>query len=284
METVRQVAFITLSESRPRAWVTLPGCNFRCRGCFSIAREAFGEFMSPDELVDLLMNSSKEYYGHHSLEEILLTGGEPTLDPEFLVSLVSKLNELTEKIVVQTNGYILDPLLTDRLIDSGLEEIICDIKAWNDEVHRWYTGRSNRPVLENIRYACERIKTTVNTLLIPDVVDVKEIEGISRFLASCHPIDMEYRINPFRSELSPVPVSRDPTEKELDEAIRIASMYLPGSVRSRSCLRESGGNGTTHWMTVFPDGRMERRSVDDYRERNLRLYGEKGIERKDGRD
>ena len=59
---------------RPRAWITLPGCNFNCRGCFAIARKAFGTTMTPTDLIDLLKGASKRYYGRTSLEEVISTG------------------------------------------------------------------------------------------------------------------------------------------------------------------------------------------------------------------
>lgn len=272
LEPRRLVAYATLSELRPRAWITLPGCNFDCRGCFAIAKREFGTPMTPSELVDLLGKASEKYYGRISLEEVMITGGEPSLDGDFLVSLVARLRGVATRVVVQTNASLLEPELLDRLMDSGLTELVCDLKAWDDSLHRWYTGHSNRAVLNNIRYACGRIKITINTLLIPDVVDVEEIESLARFLSQCDPKDLEYRINPFRAELSPEPLSREPDDRELEAAVRAAERHLEGSVRSRSCLRESNGGPTTHWITVFPDGRMERRGMENYRERNRALF------------
>jgi pyruvate-formate lyase-activating enzyme len=257
---------------RPRAWITLPGCNFNCRGCFAIAKRAFGTLMSPSELVALLKTASTEYYGQTSLEEVMITGGEPALDGDFLVSLVSSLREITPRILVQTNASLLTPELLDRLIDKGLDELVCDLKAWDDSLHRWYTGHTNQAVLRNIKYACGRMKITVNTLLIPDVVDAEEIEALAHFLSQCDPKELEYRINPFRADLSPEPMSREPNEEEMKVAVMAAERHLEGSVRSRSCLRESEGGPTTHWITVFPDGRMERRGMENYRERNRALF------------
>jgi organic radical activating enzyme len=48
---IRHVPFITLSELKPRVWITLSGCNFRCRGCFSFAREPIGEVMTAEQVV-----------------------------------------------------------------------------------------------------------------------------------------------------------------------------------------------------------------------------------------
>jgi pyruvate-formate lyase-activating enzyme len=50
----RRIPFITLSELKPRAWITLSGCNFKCKGCFSIARETVGEPMTVEQVINLV--------------------------------------------------------------------------------------------------------------------------------------------------------------------------------------------------------------------------------------
>ena len=53
-EECRHVPFVTLSEVKPRVWLTLAGCNFKCRGCFSVAREVVGVCLSVEDLMHLL--------------------------------------------------------------------------------------------------------------------------------------------------------------------------------------------------------------------------------------
>lgn len=73
----RHVPFITLSEIKPRVWITLSDCNFKCKGCFSPARGIIGKKMDVDELVSLVKKASFDYYQKFP-EEIIITGGEPT--------------------------------------------------------------------------------------------------------------------------------------------------------------------------------------------------------------
>nr|CBH38031.1 hypothetical protein BSM_15080 [uncultured archaeon]CBH38492.1 hypothetical protein BSM_19690 [uncultured archaeon] len=42
----RHVPFVTFSAPKPRVLITLLGCNFKCKGCFSLARDTIGERMS----------------------------------------------------------------------------------------------------------------------------------------------------------------------------------------------------------------------------------------------
>ena len=268
----RYVPFITLSELKPRVWITLSGCNFRCRGCFSLAREPIGEPMSVEQLIKLVKKSSSDYYGDTPLEEAVITGGEPTLDRDYLVDLVSQLKEFVEWIVVDTNGYFLDDGYLKELIEAGLTEVMFDLKAWDEKLHEWYTGYSNKRILANIRNAYGKVKLVVNTVYIPGIVDEAEIEQIARFLAG---IDkkgaIDYRINRFNTNLSYEKISRNPYPEEVEHAYSIVAKYMKNAVMGKSCVRERKIEEKRGWMTVFPDGTLKRRTLDDYRKENERM-------------
>ena len=112
----------------------------------------------------------------------------------------------------------------------------------------------------------------VGTLLMPGLVGEEEIVRVARFLADCRPMDLEYRICPFESRLSPEPVCRDPSQEELGQARAAAARALSGTVGSRSCLRDSDERPHATWVTVFPDGTMRRRGGDGYRAENETRY------------
>ena len=80
------------------------------------------------------------------------------------------------------------------------------------------------------------------------------------------------RINPFRAELSPVNISREPSPEEMENALSIARDRLGEAVTSRSCLREREGGPVQSWITVFPDGSQWRRDVHGYRRENEELF------------
>ena len=61
-----------------------------------------------------------------------------------------------------------------------------DLKAWNDNLHRILTGRSNEQTLKNFErvFDCYPDVISATTLLVPYYVDEKEVESIARFIAS----------------------------------------------------------------------------------------------------
>lgn len=269
----RYIPFITLSELKPRVWITLSGCNFRCRGCFSLAREPIGEPMTVEQLINLVKKASSDYYRNTPLEEAVITGGEPTLDRDYLVDLVSQLKEFVEWIVVDTNGHFLDDGYLNELLEAGLTEVMFDLKAWDEKLHEWYTGYSNNGILANIRNAYGKVKLVVNTVYIPGIVDEPEIEKIARFLSKIDKKgELDYRINRFNTNLSYEKISRNPYPAEIEHAYSIVAKYMKNAVMGKSCVRERKIEEKRGWMTVFPDGTLKRRTLADYREENKRMY------------
>ncbi|MBN1456213.1 MAG: radical SAM protein [Methanomicrobia archaeon] len=271
-KSCRHVPFITLSERKPRVWITLSGCNFRCRGCFSFAREPIGEPMTAKQVVALVKNAARDYYDDMPLEEAVITGGEPTLDREYLVALLAQLKEVVCEIVLDTHGYFLDDAYLQELIEAGVTEVMFDLKAFDEQLHEWYTGYSNLRILENIRNAYGKVKLVVNTVYIPGIVDDREIGRIAEFLATLEtgePID--FRINRFRAELSREPIARNPSPEEISRAYAIAVRVLSNPVIGKSCVRERVTGEKRGWITVFPDGTTKRRTRDTYRAENATL-------------
>jgi pyruvate formate lyase activating enzyme len=268
----RGLQYFTLSEIEPRVWFMLQGCNFRCRGCFRPARDEGGAQLTAAETLARMERACLNYYGKLP-SEAMITGGEPTLDKVYLVQLVSGLKTRGfTKIVLMTNGYALgeDERYVPELTEAGLTEAHVDVKAFSDELHQWYTGKSNKPVLRAIqRLNASGITLIVQTVFIPGIVDLDEIEQIARFLATVNK-NIPYRINPFAPTFAFDRVSRRPTLEEMERAYDVASNYLPNAIVSRSCYREYPTPPPQKtWITVYPDLTVKRRSMEDQKEDRL---------------
>lgn len=268
----RGLLYFTLSEIEPRVWFMLTGCNFRCKGCFRPARDGGGTLLTAAETLDRMERACLNYYGKLPAEA-LITGGEPTMAKEYLLSLVRGLKERGfEKIVLMTNGYELgaDETYVPELEAAGVTEAHVDLKAYSESLHQWYTGKSNKPVLKAIeKLNASRIQLLVQTIYMPGLVDHEEIERIARFLASVNPA-IRYRINPFAPVFAFEKVTRRPTLEELEHAYEIASKYLPNTIISRSCYREYPTPPPQKtWITVYPDLTMKERGMKEQAEERL---------------
>ncbi len=199
------------------------GCNFECIGCLrkvepfdchfpapKLSPKPFSPaFLTVEDIIDALKNVKPQV--------VVFEGWEPTLDPH-LGKIATELHrEIGTCNYLLTNGYILPEL-------EGIDEVKVSIKAFSDEIHREYTGKSNRRVLYNLREFYQRgIKLSAETVLIPGYVNEEEIGRIARFLAS---VDKEI---PLRIDAYwPIASKkwRPPTAYEMRQAVDEAERYL----------------------------------------------------------
>jgi len=171
-----------------------------------------------------------------------------------------------------TNGYALgkDDVYVNELEEAGLTEAHIDLKAFSEDIHRTYTGKSNKPVLRAIaKLNASGIELLVQTVYMPGIVDDAEIEKIAQFLASLNK-NIRCRINPFVPVVAFEKVTRRPTVEEMERAYEIASKYLSNAIISRSCYREYPTPPPQKtWITVYPDLTLKKRGMKDQAEDRL---------------
>ena len=265
----RGLQYFTLSEIEPRIWFMLTGCNFRCKGCFRPARDGGGTLLSVEETLERAEQACLKHYGQLP-SKAMITGGEPTLDRDYLMGLVRGLNAKGFKeIILMSNGYEIGKHdnYASELVDAGVTEAHIDVKAFSEDIHIEYTGKSNKPVLDAVRRLDETgIELLIQTVYMPNIVADKEIERIARFLSSVDNA-IKYRINPFTPTFAFEAVTRRPTIEEMELAYKLAYRYLPNAIISRSCYREYPTPPAQEtWITVYPDLTYKRRSIKDQEE------------------
>lgn len=102
---------------------------------------------------------------------ITISGGEPLMQPEFVIELVEKLGGVHKAI--QTSGYA--PEETYKRVISKFDYIMQDIKLVDNELHQKYTGVSNEVILRNIEWLKQSGKEFILRMpLIPGVTDTEE--------------------------------------------------------------------------------------------------------------
>lgn len=227
MALYRKVPFLTFVISPYRkVKINLSGCNFDCRGCFAIAKEEVGRELSVEELINLMVKACLFLYGEVA-KEVQITGGEPTTNKCYLISLIKNLKELSvERISISTNGYLLDESLIEELKSLGVHHIKLDLKAYTEKVHASYTGRSNACVLKALKLLhYYNLNFYVRTIFTPEIIGFEEIEKTARFLSEVDKT-ISYKIYQFAPEQLDNKVSKSPTHKEMWKAYSLAKRYL----------------------------------------------------------
>lgn len=151
-------------------------CNlcFRCvDACSSKAIQKIGRFIEMDELLEILLKDRVFY--ETSGGGITLSGGEPTLFPEYVSSLLIKLKERDIHLTLQTSGFF-EYSRFKRMLLPYLSVIMYDIKLIDPIEHKRYTGKDNKIILENFKLLInERVRVLPRVPLIPGVTNKEEI-------------------------------------------------------------------------------------------------------------
>ena len=141
-------------------------CLYVCpEGLISVV----GESWTPGELAARVMKGAD--FLRMSGGGVTISGGEPTMQAEFVTALLRRLRGLHR--AVETCGYCSG----ERFISviGECEYILFDLKLADPEAHKRWCGVDNRPILENF----ERLRSSgreylVRVPLIPDVTDTSE--------------------------------------------------------------------------------------------------------------
>lgn len=227
MRRYRKIPFLTFVISPLRKLkINLSGCNFDCKGCFAIAKEKLGRSFSVKQLIHLIEKSSIFFYGD-MVEIVQITGGEPTIDKHYLISLIEGLKKLkVKKIGISTNGCLLDRNLIIELKSLEIDHLKLDIKAYTPRVHLEYTGKDNICVLRAVQLLHEyNLVFYIRTIFTPSIIGFEEIEKIAKFISGVDK-NIPYKLYQFAPEQLNSKISRPPTAEEMQKAYFIASKYL----------------------------------------------------------
>jgi len=150
----------------------------RCIGCLKCVEvcpeDAFvvvGKFMTAEEVLEEVL-SDKVFY-KTSGGGMTISGGEPTAQPEFTLSLLKKAKEAGIQTALDTNGNLEWEFLKELLRHTDL--VLYDIKSMDSKSHRDFTGVDNKRILENAKKIAEtNIEMRIRFPVIPEINDGKE--------------------------------------------------------------------------------------------------------------
>ena len=161
-----------------RCAVFLAGCPLRCAYCHNPdTRTDPGRETTPAETARKIARF-KPYFGADG--GATFSGGEPLLQAPFLAETIALLKEEGIGSVIDTSGAVkLTPAVRAAL--AGAQEILLDLKFWDDASYRRYTGGGIAQVLATLQYLEETDKPTViRIVIVPGIND--SVEVLSRYL------------------------------------------------------------------------------------------------------
>jgi pyruvate formate lyase activating enzyme len=139
--------------------------------CHSEAIRLLGQRMTVEELVEEAKKDIIFY--KHSCGGVTLSGGEPLLNPGFVLKLLRALKEEGISTGVDTCGHV--PWANIEQVLPYIDFFLWDIKHMNSQKHREFTGVSNELILSNARSVSDRdIPLYIRVAVIPGYNDSEE--------------------------------------------------------------------------------------------------------------
>jgi pyruvate formate lyase activating enzyme len=190
-----------------RTTIFLKGCPLRCWWChnpeshkilpekfdncnsrrgfdqtFSMTKDEIGKEVSVDELMQEIIKDRIFY--EESSGGVTFSGGEPLMQPHFLIQTLKecKLREIHS--VIDTSGYANMEVINEAALFADL--FLYDLKLMNDEFHQKYTGASNQLILKNlIELDKLNTKIIIRVPIVPGITDTNEnLFAIRGFVSS----------------------------------------------------------------------------------------------------
>ncbi|MEZ0248475.1 MAG: radical SAM protein, partial [Thermoproteus sp.] len=160
-----------------------------------------------------------------------------------LPKIVEFLSSSSIRVRLLTNGYHIGGDLLEALRSCAACEVVVGLKTPDPVKHLKYTGKPLAPVLQNVkRLLGAGIKVSFETVLIPGLNGVREVEELARIIG-----EMAGRAVLVIDPLVPVPGVqwRRPSDEEVREAVERASRYVEAKTHT-------AGGRASRAVVVFP--------------------------------
>jgi YjjW family glycine radical enzyme activase len=163
-------------------------CIKTCNSCSS----AKVQFMSADEVMEEIMNYKPFISG------ITVSGGECTLQEEFLVELFKRAKKENLTCFIDSNGS--KDFRKMHELTKLCDKVMLDVKVWDKDTHNKYIQFDNTNVLNNLEYLISIDKLyEVRTVVVPDIFNNEEtVERVSKIIGESN-LNIRYKLIIFRA-------------------------------------------------------------------------------------
>ncbi|MBM4451931.1 MAG: glycyl-radical enzyme activating protein [Chloroflexi bacterium] len=163
------------------------GCGLCADECPSNAMELLGKWVGVEEIINELVKD--QAYFEKSGGGVTLSGGEPTMQPDFAAMVLRRLKERGINTAIDTCGVCSEASL-DKLLPYT-DIVLFDLKEAEARKHHEFTGQHNQKVFDNLLYIRDYIVEYlpekvlwIRTPLIPGATAVPEnIAALGAFIA-----------------------------------------------------------------------------------------------------
>lgn len=148
--------------------VFLQGCKMRCLYCHNPDSWPLkqGKKRSVEDLFKEILKTKR--YMKTSGGGLTISGGEPLLQPEFVLALLEKAKEEDMHTCIDTNGLIGDEAIMDEILPL-VDLVMLDIKHVEEKAHKALSGQSMEQILKFMKkLEKHQTRTWIRQVLVPE--------------------------------------------------------------------------------------------------------------------
>ncbi len=217
--------------------ITDPDLCKLCGKCAEVCPTGASEMSGYKASVeDLMQRIRKEtVFFDQSNGGVTFSGGEPLMQPDYLIELLDECGKEGIHRAVDTSGFAKTEILLE--VAKRTDLFLYDFKVLDPIKHKKYTGVSNEKILENLKILSKSgAKINIRYPMIKGVnADPDEIKEMARFIAGLDGEKKEISILPFHNlaEMKHKKLGNhyelngmaEPSEEEQQQAIEIFKEY-----------------------------------------------------------
>ena len=226
--------------------VFLGGCLMRCKYCHNPdtwARPDTFRQESPEKVLQDAMRY-RDYWGEKG--GITISGGEPLLQPDFLLELLSLAKQQNINTCIDTAGEPFtrnEPFFsTFRKIAEKTDLFMLDIKHIDSAAHRELTGHGNRNILDMARFLAETNHPMwIRHVLVPGITtDETSLRKTADFIDSLGAAVKRVEVLPyhtlgvFKWKALGIPYALENVRTPSSEEIKLANSILQTGYRNKT--------------------------------------------------
>ncbi|MCD6331930.1 MAG: glycyl-radical enzyme activating protein [Bacteroidales bacterium] len=208
-------------------------CGLCAIVCPAKAMEMSGEQVTVSELMKRITREITTM--DTSNGGVTVSGGEPLMQPDFLIEFLDACGREGIHRAVDTTGFASPEILLEVARRTDL--FLYDIKLMDAEKHRYYTGVSNEKILSNLQVLAEYgAPVNIRIPLIRGVnADEDNIRQTARFIASLAGVKKAVNLLPYHNiaihkyqklgQTYDLSGMEEPTEEDINRTISIFSEY-----------------------------------------------------------
>ncbi len=167
--------------------VFMKGCKLRCLFCHNPETWTMNDAVSIDS--EELLKRINKYHNYYTDGGVTFSGGEPLMQPEFLIDMLKKCKMINLHTAIDTSGVGIGNY---EEILNNTDLVILDIKAYTEDKYQYITGGRTMEEFNKFLNVCKTLnkKLWIRQVIVPGINDTEEyILGLKEYLKGINNIE-----------------------------------------------------------------------------------------------